>query len=57
MGWEAFVVPRFDLGPLFQVLTRVAKLLSACKSLIVVPRHLGCVANVKESMLIFCGQI
>ena len=41
MGWESFVVVRFDLGLLFQVQTRIAKLKSAYNSLIIGPRGLG----------------
>ena len=38
MGWESFGVVRFDLGPLFQGLTRIAKLKSASNSPISGPR-------------------
>ena len=38
MGWESFDVVRFDLGPLLQGQTRIAKCKSAYKSLILVPR-------------------
>ena len=41
MGWESFGVVRFDLGPLIQGQTRVAKLKSAYNSLIIGPRGLG----------------
>ena len=41
MGWESFGVVRFDLGPLLQGQTRVAKLKSAYNSLIIGPRGLG----------------
>ena len=41
MGWESFGVVRFDLGPLVQGQTRIAKLKSAYNSLIIVPRGLG----------------
>ena len=34
MGWESFGVLRFDLGPLLQDQTRIAKLKSAYNSLI-----------------------
>ena len=40
MGWESFNVVRFDLGLLLQGLTRIAKLKSAYKSLIIGPRGL-----------------
>ena len=35
MGWESFDVVGFDLGPLFQGHTRIAKLKSAYNSLII----------------------
>ena len=38
MGWESFDVVRFDLGPLFQGQTRIAKPKSAYNSLIIGPR-------------------
>ena len=41
MGWEADVI-RFDLGPLLQGQTRIAKLESAYISFIIGPRVLGC---------------
>ena len=41
MGWESFGVVRFDLGPLLQGQTRLAKLKSAYNSLIISPRGLG----------------
>ena len=40
MGWESFGVIGFDLGPFLQSLTRIAKLKSACNSLIIGPRNL-----------------
>ena len=40
-GWESFGVVRFDLGPLLQGQTRIAKLKSAYNSLIIGPRGLG----------------
>ena len=40
MGWESFVVVRFDLGPLLQGQTSTAKLKSD-NSLIIGPRGLG----------------
>ena len=40
MGWESFCVVRFDLGPLLQGQTRIAKLKSAYNSLIIDPRGL-----------------
>ena len=36
MGWESFGVIGFDLGPLLQGQTRIAKLKSAYNSLIIV---------------------
>ena len=41
MGWESCGVVRFDLGPLLQGQTRIAKLKSAYDSLIIGPRGLG----------------
>ena len=41
MGWESFDVVRFDLGPLLQGQTRIAKLKSAYNSLIIGPGGLG----------------
>ena len=41
MGWESFGVIRFDLGPLPQGQTRIAKLKSAYNSLVIGPRGLG----------------
>ena len=41
MGWESFYVVGFDLGPLLQGQTRVGKLKSAYKSLIIGPTGLG----------------
>ena len=41
MGWESFGVVRFDLGPLLQGQTRIAKLKSAYNSLVIGPRGLG----------------
>ena len=49
MCWESFAVVRFDLGPLVQGQTAVAKL-SAHISLIIGPRGLGCENNLWESM-------
>ena len=45
MGWESFGVVRFDLGPLVQGQTRIAKLKSAFNSLIIGPRGLQCENN------------
>ena len=41
MDWESFGVVGFDLGPLLQGQTRIAKLKSAYNSLIIGPRCLG----------------
>ena len=45
MGWESFDVVRFDLGPLLQGQTRIAKLKSAYNSLIIASRGLQCETN------------
>ena len=41
MDWESSGVVGFDLGPLLQGQTRIAKLRSAYNSLIIGPRDLG----------------
>ena len=41
MGWESFGVVRFDLGPLLQGQTRIAKVKSVYNLLIIGPRGLG----------------
>ena len=41
MGWESFRVVKFDLGPLLQGETSIAKHKSAYNSLIIGPRGLG----------------
>ena len=41
---------RFDLGPLLQCQTRIAKLKSAYNSLIIGPRGLQCETNLWEIM-------
>ena len=41
MGWKSFGEIGFDLGPLLQGQTRIAKLKSAYNSLIIGPRGLG----------------
>ena len=41
MGWESCGVVGFDLGPLLQCQTRIAKPKSAYNSLIIGPRGLG----------------
>ena len=45
MGWESSGMVRFDLGPLLQGETRIAKLKSAYNSLIIGPRGLGWQSN------------
>ena len=50
MGWESFDVVRFDLGPLLQGQTRIAKFKSAYSSLIIGPRGLQCETNLQEIM-------
>ena len=45
MGWKSFGVIRFDLGPLIQGQTRIAKPKSAYSSLIMCPRGLQCETN------------
>ena len=50
MGWESFGGVRFDLGPLLQGQTRIAKLKSAYNSLIIGPRGLGWQTNLQEIM-------
>ena len=45
MGQESFYVVRFDLGPLLQGQTRIAKLKSAYISLIIGPKGLQCETN------------
>ena len=42
MGWESFDVVRFDLGPLLQGQTRIAKHESAYNLLIIGPKGLQC---------------
>ena len=40
MGWESFGVVKFDLGPLVQGQTRIAKIKNAYNSFIIGPRGL-----------------
>ena len=42
MGWESFGVVRFDLGPLVQGQTRIAKVKHAYNLLIIDPTGLQC---------------
>ena len=60
MSWESFGVFRFDLGPLLQGQTRIAKLKSAYNSLIIGPRGFGMVNQPigNHGLGIFwCGRI
>ena len=60
MGWESFCMVRFDLGPLLQGQTRIAKLKSAYNSLIIGPRGFGMVNQPigNQGLGIFsCGRI
>ena len=41
MGWESVDVVRFDLGPLLQGQTRIAKLKIVFNSLVIGPTGLG----------------
>ena len=50
MGCEYSGVVRFDLGPLLQGETRIAKLKHAYNVLIIGPRGLGCEKNLYEVM-------
>ena len=45
MGWKSSGVVGFDLGPLLQGQTRIAKLKSAYNSLIIGARGLQCETN------------
>ena len=45
MGWGASDEFRFDLGPLLQGHTRIAKFKSVYNALIIGPRGLQCQAN------------
>ena len=45
MGWESSGMVRFDLGPLLQGQTRIAKPKSAYNLLIIGPRGLQCETN------------
>ena len=50
MGWESSDVVRFDLGPLLQGRTSIAKVKSAYSSYIIGPRGLKCETNLQEMM-------
>ena len=41
MGWESFGLVGFELGPLLQGQTRIAKLKNAYNSIIIGPEGLG----------------
>ena len=45
MGYQSSDVARFDLGPLLQGQTRIAKLRSAYNSIIIGPSGLQCDTN------------
>ena len=49
MGWESSGVVGFDLGPLLQGQTSIAKLKSAYNSLIIGPRGLGWLPTYRKS--------
>ena len=57
MGWESSDVFRFDLGPLLQGQTRIAKLKSAYNSLIISPRGLVCLFGVLRRFQHCTGHI
>ena len=48
MGWESCDVVRFDLGPLLQGHTRIAKLKSAYNLCIIGPRGLQCETTLQD---------
>ena len=50
MDWESSGVVRFDLGPLLQGHTRIAKVKSAYNLLIIGPRSWQCETNFYEIM-------
>ena len=50
MGWESTDVVRFDLQPLLQGQTRIAKHSSAYNSFIIYPRGLQCETNLQDIM-------
>ena len=50
MGWESVDVVRFDLGPLIQGQTSIAKLKSPYNSPVICPRGLQCASNLQEIM-------
>ena len=50
MGWESSGVVRFDLGPLFQYQTRIAKLKSAYYALVLVLEVCNVKPNYRKNM-------
>ena len=48
MGWESSDVVRFDLEPLLQGQTRIAKLKRVYNSFIIDPRGLQCETNLQD---------
>ena len=60
MGWESFDVVIFDLGPLLQGHTRIAKLKSAYNLLIIDPRGLQIKPTYRKSWarnLLMCSDL
>ena len=60
MGWDSFGVVRFDLGPLLQGQTRIAKVKIAYNSLIIGPTGFGMVNQPTGNHglgIIWCGRI
>ena len=53
MGWESFDVVRFDLEPLLQGQTRIAKVKSAYNLLIIGPRGLQCETADKLTFILY----
>ena len=51
MGWESFDVVRFDLGPLLQSQTRIAKLKSAYSLLMLVLEVCYVIPTYRKSLL------
>ena len=50
MGWESLGAVRFEVGPLLQGQTRIAKFKSAYNLLIIGPKGLQCETNLWEIM-------
>ena len=60
MGWESFDVVRFDLGPLLQGQTRIAKVKSAYNLVIIDPKRFGMVNQPIGNYglgIMWCGRI